>query len=71
MEVAKEAIEVLEVSASKKNVELILEGESCTILGVRRYVYEIIYNLCYRYSIHKQNNPAIASEVLILIFRFS
>ena len=46
MEVAKEAIEVLEVSASKKNVELILEGESCTILGVRRYVYEIIYNLC-------------------------
>ena len=46
MEAAKEVIEALEVPASKKNVELVLEGESCSILGVRRYIYEIIYNLC-------------------------
>ena len=46
METAKEVVEVLEVPASKKNVELVLEGESCSILGVRRYIYEIIYNLC-------------------------
>ena len=45
-EVAKEAVEVLTVSAAKRNVELIIEGEPQTIFGVRRYIYEIIYNLC-------------------------
>ncbi len=30
----------------KKNVDLILNGEHCVIDGVRRYIYEIIYNLC-------------------------
>ena len=45
-EVAKEVAEVLAVSAEKKNVELTIEGESCVIYGVRRYIYEIIYNLC-------------------------
>jgi len=44
--VAREVVEVLKVSAAKKNVELSIEGESCIICGVRRYVYEIIYNLC-------------------------
>lgn len=46
MEVAKEAVEVLTVSATKRNIELCIEGEPCTIYGVRRYIYEIIYNLC-------------------------
>ena len=45
-EVAKEVVEVLTVSAAKKNVELSIEGEPQTIFGVRRYIYEIIYNLC-------------------------
>ena len=45
-EVAKEVVEVLAVSAAKRNITLSIEGESCTIYGVRRYVYEIIYNLC-------------------------
>lgn len=45
-EVAKEVVEVLTVSAAKRNVELIIEGEPKTIYGVRRYIYEIIYNLC-------------------------
>ncbi len=45
-EVAKEVEEVLSVSAAKKNVEITVEGEPCTIFGVRRYIYEIIYNLC-------------------------
>ncbi len=45
-EVAKEVVEVLTVSAAKRNIELCIEGEPCTIYGVRRYVYEIIYNLC-------------------------
>lgn len=45
-EVAKEVVEVLSASAEKKNVELSVEGEPQTIFGVRRYIYEIIYNLC-------------------------
>ncbi len=46
MEVAREVVEVLAASAAKRNIDLFLEGESCTIYGVRRYIYEIIYNLC-------------------------
>ncbi len=45
-EVAKEVVEILTVSAAKRHVELIIEGEPQTIFGMRRYVYEIIYNLC-------------------------
>lgn len=45
-EVAEEVIEVLSASAAKKNITIALEGEPCTIRGVRRYLYEIIYNLC-------------------------
>ena len=46
MEVVKEVVEILTVSAAKRNIELHFEGEPCTIYGVRRYIYEIIYNLC-------------------------
>ncbi len=45
-EVAKEVVEVLTISASKRNIALSIEGEPCNIYGVRRYIYEIIYNLC-------------------------
>ena len=45
-EVAKEVVEVLTVSAAKRNIELSINGEPKTIIGVRRYIYEIIYNLC-------------------------
>ena len=44
--VAKDVIEVLAASAAKRNVTLNVEGEPQTIFGVRRYIYEIIYNLC-------------------------
>ncbi len=46
MEVAREVVEVLAPSAAKRNIEVYLKGEPCTIYGVRRYIYEIIYNLC-------------------------
>ena len=46
MDIAKEAAEALTVSAARRNITLDIEGESQTIFGVRRYVYEIIYNLC-------------------------
>lgn len=45
-DIANEVIEVLTVSAAKKQVELHLNGESCVMNGIRRYLYEIIYNLC-------------------------
>ncbi len=45
-DVAKEVIDMLSVSAAKKQVELNLNGESSVMAGVRRYLYEIIYNLC-------------------------
>lgn len=45
-EVADEVADVLASSANKKNVSFNIEGEPCTVLGVRRYIYEIIYNLC-------------------------
>ena len=45
-ELSKEVIEVLSVSAAKRQVNLELKGEPCVIKGIRRYLYEIIYNLC-------------------------
>ena len=45
-DVANEVIEALTVSAAKKQVELHLNGEPCVMKGIRRYLYEIIYNLC-------------------------
>jgi len=46
IDVAKEVVEILTVVAAKRNIELCIEGEPCTIYGVRRYIYEIMYNLC-------------------------
>ncbi len=45
-EIAKEGIEALGASAAKKQVTLRLNGQPCCMNGVRRYLYEIIYNLC-------------------------
>lgn len=45
-EVANEVVNVLSDSAEKKNVTLSVVSEPCTIQGIRRYIYEIIYNLC-------------------------
>ena len=45
-EVANEVVDVLIGSAIKKNVSLEVIGSDCVIYGVRRYIYEIIYNLC-------------------------
>ncbi|MCI5862362.1 MAG: ATP-binding protein [Lachnospiraceae bacterium] len=44
--VANEVVEILSQAAEKKNVDISLRGEHCIINGVRRYIYEIIYNLC-------------------------
>ncbi len=45
-EIAREVIELLSNSASKKKVNIELKGSFCEMKGIRRYIYEIIYNLC-------------------------
>ena len=45
-ELAGEVISVLEPSAEKKHVTFHLEGGSLPVQGVRRLIYEIVYNLC-------------------------
>ena len=58
MSVANEVVEVLSNAAAKKNISMNIQGEPCTITGVRRYVYEIIYNLCdnaIRYNVEDGN----------------
>ncbi len=44
--VANEVVEVLTPSAAKRNITLSLDCDNISINGVRRYIYEIIYNLC-------------------------
>lgn len=44
--VAQEVVENLTSVAQKNGVDILLEGNSCIINGVHRYIYEIIYNLC-------------------------
>ncbi len=44
--VANEVVEVLTPSAAKRNISLSLDCDNISISGVRRYIYEIIYNLC-------------------------
>ncbi len=43
---AAEVIEILSPSAKKRNIALTLDCDNIQINGVRRYIYEIIYNLC-------------------------
>ncbi len=43
---AKECIQVLSVSADKKNIDITLEGESCQIHGDKNMITELINNLC-------------------------
>ena len=43
---ALEVKSVLESFAKSKQIDIIVTGESRVLKGVRRYLYEIIYNLC-------------------------
>ena len=44
--VAEEAAADLKMAAVQKSVTLAVEGQPCVIRGVRRMLYEIVYNLC-------------------------
>ena len=43
---AQEAAENLRTAAEQKNVRITVSGESVRVTGVRRLLYEVIYNLC-------------------------
>ncbi len=43
---SQEAADDLQTAAEQKNVSLSVEGESTRVNGVRRLLYEVIYNLC-------------------------
>ena len=43
---AEEVRTTLEPSAAKRNVHLAVSGEGFTVCGVRRLLYEVVYNLC-------------------------
>lgn len=45
-DVAYEVAETLQPYADSRNIKLVLNCEHCVLNGVRRYIYEIIYNLC-------------------------
>ena len=59
-EVATEVLEALKPFAEQRKVKLSLSGESCTILGVRRYLYEIIYNLCDNAIRYNKENGSVS-----------
>lgn len=60
---AAEAEENLRTAAEEKGVKLRLTGECAEISGVRRLVYEIIYNLCD--NAIKYNRPGGSVEVSV------
>ena len=62
-ELSKEVIEVLSASAAKRQVNLELKGESCIIKGIRRYLYEIIYNLCDNAIRYNKENGKVIIDV--------
>jgi two-component system phosphate regulon sensor histidine kinase PhoR len=46
LEIVQEAIENLHDAAAEKNVTLSADGQSAEVNGVRRLLYEVVYNLC-------------------------
>ena len=62
-ELSKEVVEVLSASAAKRQVNLELKGESCIIKGIRRYLYEIIYNLCDNAIRYNKENGKVVIDV--------
>ncbi len=43
---AEETVAVLQSAADRKHVKFSIQAEPCKVRGVRRMLYEIIYNLC-------------------------
>ena len=46
MEVVKETVNELQGIAESKGVKIVTEGDNTFVFGVRRLLYEIVFNLC-------------------------
>ena len=72
LELAEEVKAILQPSAEEKNVRISVSGEGFSVVGVRRMIQEIIYNLCdnaIKYNIpggsvniHAENNRLAVSD---------
>ena len=71
-QLAKDVKEILAPSAAEKQISISLSGAGFTVMGVRRMLQEIIYNLCdnaIKYNvpggsvtIHAENNRLVVSD---------
>ena len=72
LELAREVKTILLVSAEEKNVSISVSGEGFSVVGVRRMLQEILYNLCdnaIKYNvfggsvtIHAENNRLVVRD---------
>lgn len=44
--VARDSVEMLQLRAQERKVELTIEGEACSVWGDRQMIEELVYNLC-------------------------
>lgn len=63
LEVTQEVIQILTPAASKNNIMLSVNAKHCTMKGVRRYLYEIIYNLCDNAIRYNKTDGTVAIEL--------
>ncbi len=61
--VIKDVFAVLQPAAEQKKVTLLSEGESVTISGIRRYLYEMVYNLCDNAIRYNKENGSVKVAV--------
>ncbi len=46
LEIIKEVVESLQTIAEERKIEIIVHGESSILFGVKKLLYDIVYNLC-------------------------
>ena len=63
LDLCNEVMQELEAAADQRQVKLSVSGEGATVSGVRRLLYEIVYNLCE--NAIKYNVPGGSVEVAV------
>ena len=72
LQIAEDVKEILAPSATDKQVEVRVSGTGFTVMGVRRMLHEVVYNLCVNaikynvlggnVTIHAENNRLVVSD---------
>lgn len=63
LEVAKEVRSMLEDTAKKKHIILLLKGEDVTVTGVYRLLMEVLYNLCDNAVKYNRGSGTVSIEI--------